>query len=60
LGAAMMRHALVQCDRDKKSAFLESSNRQNVSLYERHGFEVLGKIQVGTSPTLFPMLRKPR
>lgn len=58
LGAALRQHPLVQCDRDRKSAFLESSNQQNVSLYERQGFEVLGRIQVGTSPTLFPMLRK--
>ena len=55
-----MRHALARCDRDGKAAFLESSNPKNVSFYERHGFEVLGRIQVGTSPTLFPMLRKAR
>ena len=58
LGAALMRHALARCDREGKPAFLESANPKNVSLYERHGFEVLGRIQVGTSPTLFPMLRK--
>jgi ribosomal protein S18 acetylase RimI-like enzyme len=60
LGAALMRHALARCDRAGKAAFLESSNPKNVSLYERHGFEVVGRIQVGTSPTLFPMLRKAR
>jgi ribosomal protein S18 acetylase RimI-like enzyme len=58
LGSALMRHALARCDGEGKPAFLESSNPKNVSLYERHGFEVLGRIQVGTSPTLFPMLRK--
>ena len=55
-----MRHALAQCDGERKAAFLESSNPKNVSLYERHGFEVLGRIQVGASPILFPMLRKAR
>jgi ribosomal protein S18 acetylase RimI-like enzyme len=60
LGHALMQHALVACDRDQKAAFLESTNPRNVTLYERHGFEMLGTIQVGTSPTLFPMLRKPR
>jgi ribosomal protein S18 acetylase RimI-like enzyme len=60
LGAALMRHALARCDGEGKAAFLESSNPRNVSLYERHGFEVVGRIQVGTSPTLFPMLRKAR
>ncbi len=60
LGSALMQHALIPCDRDKKSAFLESTNPKNISLYERHGFELLGTIQVGTSPIFFPMLRKPR
>jgi GNAT superfamily N-acetyltransferase len=60
LGAALMRHALVACDRDRSIAYLESTNPKNVPLYERHGFELLGTIQVGTSPPLFPMLRKPR
>jgi len=29
-------------------------------LYERFGFEALGVIQAGTSPPMWPMLRKPR
>ncbi len=58
LGSTLMRHALARCDGERKPAYLESTNPKNVSLYERHGFEVLGRIQVGASPTLFPMLRK--
>jgi hypothetical protein len=41
-------------------AYLESSNPRNISLYERHGFEIIGLIQAGGSPTLTPMLRRPR
>ena len=48
LGSALMRHALIRCDREKKLAYLESSNRKNVPLYERLGFELIGTIQVGT------------
>ena len=59
-GAALMRHTLDSCDRDHALAYLESSNPQNVPLYERHGFELLGTVQVGTSPPIFPMLRTPR
>ena len=59
-GAALMKHALVPCDRDRALAYLESSNPKNIPLYERYGFELLGTIQVGTSPPIFPMLRKPR
>lgn len=59
-GDALMAHALARCDRDGTPAYLESTNPRNISLYERHGFEPLGAIQVGSSPPLIPMLRKPR
>jgi GNAT superfamily N-acetyltransferase len=60
LGAALMIHALAQADRDRLPAYLESTNPRNISLYRRHGFEALGRIQVGTSPPLVPMLRPAR
>ena len=59
-GSALMRHALIPCDRDNKLAYLESSNAQNITLYERHGFELMGTIEVGAAPPVFPMLRQPR
>lgn len=59
-GSALMQNALIPCDRGQTLAYLESSNPKNISLYERHGFELLGTIQVGTSPPIFPMLRTPR
>lgn len=60
LGNALMRHALERCDREQVLAYLESSNPRNISLYQRLGFETLGAIQVGSSPRLVPMLRRPR
>ena len=59
-GALLMKHALERCDREKKVAYLESSNPRNLSLYIRHGFEIVGTIQAGDSPPLFPMVRKSR
>ncbi len=59
-GSALLRHALLQCDKDHVAAYLESSNPANLPLYERHGFVVLGTIQVGSSPPIFPMLRAAR
>jgi GNAT superfamily N-acetyltransferase len=59
-GSALLQHALVPCDRDRALAYLESTNPRNIPLYERHGFERLGTIQMGTSPPLVPMLRRPR
>ena len=59
-GSQLLRHALAACDRDGAPAYLESSNAANIPLYERHSFEVLGTIQVGASPPIFPMLRRAR
>jgi ribosomal protein S18 acetylase RimI-like enzyme len=59
-GSALLQHTLIQCDRDSELVYLESTNPKNIPLYQRHGFEVLGTIQVGTSPSIFPMLRRPR
>jgi len=59
LGAALLRHALGECDRERLPAYLESSNPRNISLYRRHGFEVTGVIQAGSSPPIYPMVREP-
>ncbi len=59
-GSALLRYALARCDSDGIPAYLESSNPRNVSLYQRHGFEIMGNIQAGSSPTMVPMLRRPR
>jgi GNAT superfamily N-acetyltransferase len=59
-GSALLKHALERCDREGKLAYRESSSPKSVPLYQRHGFELRGTIQVSASPPLFPMLRKPR
>src|SRR6516225_8902315 len=56
-GAALLRHGLRRCDQEHLPAYLWSSNPLNISLYERHGFKISGTIQVGSSPSIFPMLR---
>ncbi len=56
-GSQLMKHALARVDEDKLPAYLESSNPQNISLYERHGFESMGEIQIGASPVVTPMIR---
>lgn len=60
LGGALMHHAVAHFDREGALAYLESSNPRNISLYERHGFEVMGEIQQGAAPVVTPMLRRPR
>ncbi len=59
-GSALMQYILNQCDRDQLPAYLEASHLGTVSFYQQHGFEVIGTIQAGHSPTIFPMLRHPQ
>jgi GNAT superfamily N-acetyltransferase len=58
-GSALLGHVLRRCDQEGMPAFLEASSLVSIPLYQRHGFEVLGTIQVGTSPPITPMLRHP-
>jgi GNAT superfamily N-acetyltransferase len=53
-GSAPLLHALEPIDRDGHLAYLESTNPANVPLYRRHGFEVVGTMQVDDAP---PMIR---
>ena len=60
LGSLLMQHVLTRLDDEEMTAYLESSNPSNIPFYERHGFKVMGEIQVGSSPKFRPMLRSPR
>jgi GNAT superfamily N-acetyltransferase len=55
IGSALLRHRL---DRVTGPAYLESSKRENVPLYERFGFEQRDPIRVPAGPELWPMWRK--
>jgi ribosomal protein S18 acetylase RimI-like enzyme len=59
-GAALLQDTLRRCDQDHVAAYLESTNPANITLYQRHGFELRGTIQVGSAPPLFPMFRPAR
>ena len=59
-GSTLMSHALALADQEHLPAYLESSNERNITLYERHGFKVMDRLQSGNSPGLWPMLRDPR
>jgi GNAT superfamily N-acetyltransferase len=59
-GTALLKHVLARCDQENTLAYLESSNPENIPLYARHGFEILGMIQEDGMPPLIPMLREPQ
>ena len=60
LGSMILKESLKVIDELGEAAYLESSNPQNMSLYERFGFRFLKKIQVGSSPQINTMFRQPK
>jgi len=60
LGSLILKESLKVIDELGETAYLESSNPKNMSLYERFGFRFLKKIQVGSSPELNTMFRQPK
>ena len=59
-GSALLARGLEVCDRDHVAAYLESTSPANIPLYKRFGFEVVGEIRAGSSPTITPMFRAAR
>jgi predicted GNAT family acetyltransferase len=47
-------------DETRTIGYLESSNPANISLYQRHGFEIMGEIRAGSAPLVTPMIRNPQ
>ena len=61
IGSALIAHGTGICDDRGMPAYLESSNRLNVPLYERHGFEVIAERTIGNGgPTVWFMWRDAR
>ena len=59
-GSALLKRGLECCDENHVAAYLESTNPMNIPLYQRFGYEVVGEIQEGRSPTITPMFRAAR
>ena len=55
IGTALLRHRL---DRTRGPAYLESSKQENISLYERFGFELREALELPDGPELWPMWRR--
>jgi ribosomal protein S18 acetylase RimI-like enzyme len=59
-GSALLRDAADRLDAAGSVAHLESTHPRNVPLYERYGFEVVGRIELEDVPPVIPMVRRPR
>jgi ribosomal protein S18 acetylase RimI-like enzyme len=61
LGAQLLQEVLVDADRAGLPAYLESSNPRNLTLYRRHGFEVVEEMRPPWGcPPIWRMWREPR
>ena len=59
-GGALMQPVLGRCDHDRIPAYLESSKRRNIALYERHGFRVVEELKLPKDgPPIWRMWRDP-
>lgn len=57
-GTMLLEHTVRTCDEDNQSVYLESTNSANLSLYQRYGFNLTERIQTGSSPILYSMMRR--
>ncbi|HET7407073.1 MAG TPA: GNAT family N-acetyltransferase [Mycobacteriales bacterium] len=61
IGASLLRVVLDDCDTKGIPAYLESSNQRNLTLYQRHGFEIVEELPLpGGGPPVWRMWREPR
>ncbi len=60
LGSALLDEVLRRLDRAGESVYLESTTLRNRALYERHGFECIGEIQLPHGPVMSQMWRSPQ
>jgi ribosomal protein S18 acetylase RimI-like enzyme len=60
IGSALLRHGLARCDERRVGAYLENSNPRNTPLYERHGFRLVERHDLGAGgPPVWLMWRDP-
>ena len=60
LGSRLLGPGLERCDREGIGAYLESSKKDNLTFYARHGFRVTGEVRFPGGPPLWLMWRDPR
>lgn len=57
IGTSLLEYSLQQIGSQTQDQFVLSCNPKNLSLYQRFGFRLLGRIQADDSPPLHPLLR---
>ena len=60
MGGALLLPVLNRCDAERMPAYLETSNERNLSLYQRHGFQVIKECDFDKGPHFWGMWRNPQ
>ena len=60
IGTALLQPVLHSCDETATPAYLENSKEENLSLYERNGFEIIEEIVMPKGPRQWLMWREPQ
>lgn len=60
IGSKLLKPMIDKFDREECLAYLESTTAANIPLYERFGFNLVGRVEFGDCPPLFPMIRRPQ
>lgn len=56
VGSTLLRRGLARAKADGAGVYLETGTETNVSFYERHGFVVVGRIDLPTAPAHWGMM----
>jgi ribosomal protein S18 acetylase RimI-like enzyme len=59
IGSSLIAPVTAVCDEEAVGAYLEATTDHSRRLYERHGFEVSGLIELPDGPVMYPMWRPP-
>ncbi len=58
MGGALLDEVLMRADDAEAPAYLESSNKRNLTLYQRRGFEIVEEVRLlGKGPSVWRMWR---
>ena len=61
VGSRLIASRTARLDADRRAAFLETATPRNVTLYNRHGFEITGEYRPAPdAPLVWAMWRAPR
>ena len=60
VGGALLQPGLEKADRERVPCYLETAKEINVRFYEKHGFQVVKKVDLPRGgPPVWTMLREP-